>query len=183
MVDSDLRFNDHVVNQANELSKISVVQGGKFLNSVDELVLNFHQNHRLVFRSLTDVGVIEVLLVGNGQTFRHLSDKRGEFFVDDFLNFVVVRGLHLVAPPLLVINEFVDFERLLDAGNLIGLFDLHLVENSVDVHVGGLEAWARLYERLGQKLPGLLVGPIANITLPEAKNFTNYVVLEELHRR
>jgi hypothetical protein len=132
---------------------------------------------------LANLGVFQVLLIRDSSAIRDLSHESRKFLIDDVFNFFVVMSLDFVAMSLLVVDEVVDFISLRHAGNEVGLLHLHVVQNSVDVHISWLKVWSSLNKGLGELLACFLVSSIPDITFPKAEDFADQVVFEELHGR
>lgn len=87
----------------------------------------------------------------------------------------------LVTVFFLVRNKIIDFIGFRHARNAVSLFNLHVVKNFVYFHISWLKIWPGLNKGLSQLLSGLLVCSVAHVSFPKTENFTNQVVLEELH--
>lgn len=90
LVDSDLRLDDHVVNEPDESAQTVVISLGKLQNSIFELVLLLEEHHGLVFRSLAHLGILKVLLFFERSGVCNLGDKHCEFFADNVVDFLIV---------------------------------------------------------------------------------------------
>ena len=115
---------------------------------------------------MPDLCVFKIFLVGDGAALRNLCYESGEFLVYDVFNFFIVMSFNLITMSLLVVNKVVNFISFRHTRNEVGLFNLHIVENFVDVHVSRLKVRSSLDEGLSQLLTCLLVGSVSDISLP-----------------
>lgn len=125
--------------------------------------------------------VFKIFLVGDSSAFRNLSHKGSEFLIYDVFDFFIVLSFNLVSVSLLVVNKVVNFISFWHSRNKVGLFNLHIIENPVDVHISRLKVRSSLDEGLGQLLTCLLVGSVSDVALPEAENFADKVMFKEFH--
>jgi hypothetical protein len=100
-------------------------------------------------------------------------DQVSQFLADDILDLLVVVTFGVVAVFDLVSVEVVDFVVLLATENEVGRFDLHVVQNLVDVHVGTLVIRTGLDQGLGKILTGFVVRTVSNIAFPQQEHLAN----------
>lgn len=75
LVNLDLSFDDHIVNQSNECSKTVIVSLSKLQNSIFELILLLLKNHGLMLSSLTHFSVFEIFFFLECSRITYSSDK------------------------------------------------------------------------------------------------------------
>jgi len=181
LVDFHLSFDNHVVDESDECSKTVVVSLGELQNSVLESIFLLLQHHRFVFGSLAHLGVLKVLLFFESSGVTHVRHKQLQFIVDDLLDLLVVMGLDLFSGSLLISNEVSELLKLSTFRHAESLESLHLVKRLVDVHKALQEGRPGLDEVACQGGSGPVVHLESDVALPEGKDFSDDVVLEELH--
>lgn len=125
-----------------------VVEPRELDHFVLERVIHLLKHHRLVFGSLADLGVLQVFLVGDCPRLSDVGDQYSQLLGDDVFHTLVVVQLRLSAVSSLVRDVLFDLESSLALGHVEGHFDLHVVQNSIDVHESGLVMGPGLNQRL-----------------------------------
>jgi hypothetical protein len=64
LVNPNLSLDDHVVNQSYKSTQICFVSLGQKIDSGLKELFFFHMDHRFVLSSLSDLSVVEIVLVG-----------------------------------------------------------------------------------------------------------------------
>jgi hypothetical protein len=181
LVDPDLSFNNHVIDQSDESSKTVVVSLGKLQNSVLKLVFLLLKNHRLVFSSLTHLGVFEILLLLESARIAHSQHEQRKSLADNLIDSFVVVTLNQLSRSFLVIDKVSQVDSLATFWNTEGLLDLHVPKGPADVHEACEEGWSSLDQVTSKALSCSIVHLETDVTLPKSENLSNYVVFEEFH--
>ena len=105
LVDLHLHLNHHIVDKADEGADVGLVPLGEKVDAVFQMFFFFEEHHRLVFGSLADLVVVEIVLVSHcGRGFNGLYETEHLISYDVF-DQLVIRCFGTVTRPLLVLHE------------------------------------------------------------------------------
>ena len=134
LIDSDLSFNDPVVNQANERTKALVIHAGKF----DHLVSNnfiLLLNHKWLFLfRLAFLRICKLVFLFERPAFLNIIDEIDEWCLDLVLYLVLVVDFDFLMMAALLTSKLINVDTTLILLNVKGGLLLHLEKEPIDVH-------------------------------------------------
>lgn len=146
-----------------------------------KISLFFLKDDGLFLLSLAFLGVLEVFFFAKRARIADFFGKVHQGSLDLFIDLLSVMAFDVIVMGSLSVDEIIELIWLSLLFNMESEFALHLIESLVDVHEFCEEVRSAINELSGQILSDPVVKSVADIALPEAEDFADEVVLEELH--